>query len=169
MFKLNEKYEFIRKISKCHDIRYSPSEISTINTPKSQTYINIRREDNANCVLDSRLDLNFDVLHVATGNRFVNAKDNRLINLGTIALFSKYVLTSSSGKHIEVIDHAHIACLMYKLITSARGSDDLSIGFDRSRDRRKQQLTNNKNIKGKYHVIIYVRDVFGFAQRQKNL
>ena len=55
---------------------------------------------------------------------------------------------------------------MYKLSTSARGSDNLSVGFDPCRDRRKQELTNNKNIKGKYHVSIYLREVFGFAQWQ---
>ena len=135
MFKLNEKFEVNRNFLECDYIRYSPSEISTINTPNSQTYINIPREDSVNSVLDSRLDLNFDVLHAATGNRYVDANDIRLINFGPVALFSKYDLTSSSRKHVESIDHAHIACLMYKLITSARGSDDLSIGFDRSRDK----------------------------------
>ena len=42
----------------------------------------------------------------------------------------------------------------------------MSISFDRSRDRRKQELTNNKNIKGKYHVSLYHRDVFEFAHWQ---
>ena len=41
MFKLNEKYEINRDILKCDYIRYSPSEISTINTTNSQVYINI--------------------------------------------------------------------------------------------------------------------------------
>ena len=44
MFKLNEKYE-IDRILKCDYIRYSPSEINKINTPNSQIYINIPRED----------------------------------------------------------------------------------------------------------------------------
>ena len=35
---------------------------------------------------------------------------------------------------------------MYKLISSAKDADDLSIAFDRSRDRRKQELTNHKNV-----------------------
>ena len=118
-------------------------------------------------MLDSRLDLNSDVLHAATVNRHVDANDFRLIIYGPIALFSKYDLASSSGKHIETIDNAHIVCLMYELLTSAKGICDLSIGFDRSRDRRKQKLTNNKNIKSKYHVSIYLRDVFGFAQWQE--
>ena len=56
---------------------------------------------------------------------------------------------------------------MYKLLTSSKGSDDLSIGFDRDRTRRRNELTNNKNIKGKYHVRIYLKDVFGFAEYQE--
>ena len=118
-------------------------------------------------MLDSRLDLNSDVLHAATGNRYVDTNDIRLNNLRPIALFSKCDLTSSSGKHIQSIDQAHIVCLMYKLLTSARGSDDLSIGFDCDCGRRQQELTIKKSIKGKYHVSINLRDVLRFAQWQK--
>ena len=56
---------------------------------------------------------------------------------------------------------------MYKLITTAKGCDDLSIGFDQYRTRRRNELTNNKNIKGKYHVRIYLKDVFGFIEHQE--
>ena len=72
-----------------------------------------------------------------------------------------------SGKHLEDIDHAHIISLMYKLLTSSRGSDDLPTGFDRSRDRRKQELTNNKNVKGKNHVRIVLKDKFSFVEHQE--
>ena len=41
MFKLSENYEFDRRILKCDYIRYSPAEISTINTAISQIYNNI--------------------------------------------------------------------------------------------------------------------------------
>ena len=44
MFKLSEKNQIDRKTLKDDYIRYSPSEISTINTA-SQIYINIPRED----------------------------------------------------------------------------------------------------------------------------
>ena len=167
MFKLNEKYEINRDILKCDYIRYSPSEISTINTANSQVYINIRREDSVVSLLNSYLELNFDVLHAATNNRYVNGDDMRLVNLGPIALFSNYKLTTSSGKHLENIDHAHIVSLMYKHLTSSKGSDDLSIGLDRDRGRRQRELTNNKTQKGKYHVRIYLKDVFGFAEYQE--
>ena len=166
MFKLNEKYEIDRRILKCDYIRYSPSEISTINTPNSQIYINIPREDSVISLLNSYLELNFDVLKAATNDRYANADTIRLVNLGPIALFSNYKLTTSSGKHLEEISHAHIVSFMYKLLTSNKGSDDLSIGFDRSRDRRKQELTNN-NIKGKYHLRIYLKDIFGYAEYQQ--
>ena len=52
---------------------------------------------------------------------------------------------------------------MYKLISSAKYTDDLSIVFDRDRNKRQRELPNNKNIKGNYHVRIMLRDVFGFC------
>ena len=52
---------------------------------------------------------------------------------------------------------------MYKLLISSRGSDDLSIVFERDRNRRQRELTNIKSQKGKYHVRLYLKDVFGFA------
>ena len=125
-------------------IRYSPAEISTINTANSQIYINTPREDSVISLLNSYLELNFDVLQAASNNRYVDTSDIRLVNLGPIALFSNYKLTTSSGKHLEEISHAHIVSLMYKLLTSSKDSDDLSNGFDRSRDRRKRELTNKK-------------------------
>ena len=65
-FKLNEKYEVNTSVLKCEYIRYPPSEISTINTANSQIYINIPREGSVISLLNSYLELNFDVLHVAT-------------------------------------------------------------------------------------------------------
>ena len=167
MFKLSENYEIDRRILKCDYIRYSPAEISTINTANSQIYINIRREDSVISLLNSYLELSFDVLRVDNSNRYVDANDIRLVNLGPIALFSNYKLTTSSGKHLEEISHAHIVSLMYKLLTSCKDSDDLSIGFDRNRGRRKNELTNNKTIRGKYHIRIYLKDIFGFVDRQE--
>ena len=139
MFKLNEKYDINRDILRCDYIRYSPSELSMIKTANSQSYINIPKGDSVISLLNSFLDLNFDVFHAANpDNRYADGDDIRLVNLGPIALFSNYKLISSNGKLIEEINNAHIACLMYKLITSSKDSDDLSIGFDRSRDRRKR-------------------------------
>ena len=96
-------------------------------------------------MLNSYIELNFDVLHAASGKRYADGDDIKLVNLRRVALFSNFNLTTSSGKHLEQISHAHIVSLMYKFLTSSRGNDHLSIGSDRSRDRRKQELTNNKN------------------------
>ena len=52
-------------------------------------------------------------------------------------------------------------------MSSSKGSDDLSIGFDRDRGRRQRELSTHKSQKGKYHVRIYLKDVFGFAEYQE--
>ena len=87
--------------------------------------------------------------------------------MGPVSLFSNFKLTTSSGKHLEDISHAHLVSLMFKLITSSKNSDDLSIGFDRSRARRQDEMTDNEREKGKYHVRLMLKDVFGFAEDQE--
>ena len=168
MFKLNEYFDIIRIILKCDYIRYPPSEISTTNTANSQLYIyiNIPREDSVISLSNSYLELNFDVLHADTNNRYVDGKDIRLVNLSPLALFRNYKLTTSSGKHLEKNDEAHFVSLMYKRLTSSRGSDDLIIGFDRSCDRRQRELTKNKIIKCKHLVRIHLEDTFGIVENQ---
>ena len=167
MFQLNENYEVDRRILKSVYIRYSPAETSTIYTPNSQIYTNIPREDSVISLLNSYLDLNFEVIKKADTSRYGNGNDIKLVNLGPIALFSKFKLTTSSGKHLEDISHAHLVSSMYKLITSSKGSDDLSIGFDRSSARRREEMTTNKNVNGKFHLRIMLKDVFGFAEGQE--
>ena len=112
MFILNEKYEITRNNWQCDYVRYSPSRISTINTPNSQKFVNIPREDSVISLLNSYLDLTFDVPHAVTKNRHGDGNDIRLVNLGVIALFSSYKLTTSSGRHLEDFSHAHIVSLM---------------------------------------------------------
>ena len=56
---------------------------------------------------------------------------------------------------------------MYKLISSAKDTNDLSIGFDHRRNRRRNELTDNKNVKGKYHLRIMLKCIFGFAEHQE--
>ena len=91
--------------------------------------------------------MNFDVLHFATNNRYADNNDIMLVNLRPIASFSSYKLSTSSKKHIEDINHSHNVSLVTKLKTSARGTNDLSIGFDRDRNRRQRDLIDNKTIK----------------------
>ena len=166
MFGLNENYEVDRRILKCDYIRYSPAEASTINTPNSQIYINMPREHSVISLLNSYLDLNFEVIKKADNSRYANGNDIRLVKLGPIALFSIFKLTASSGKHLEDISQGHLVSLMYKLITSSKDGDDLSIGFDRNRNRR-DELAENKNMKGNYHLRIMLEDIFVFAEQQE--
>ena len=167
MFKLSEKSELDKRTLMCDCIRYSQSETSTTNTPTSQIYIKKPREDSVISLLNSYLELNFDVSHAATCNRYVDNNDIRLVTLGPIALFSDYKLTNSSRKHLEDNDHAHIVSLVYKIKTSSKDSDDLSIGFDRRRDRRRRELTNMKFQKRNYHVPIMLKGIFGIAKHQQ--
>ena len=144
MFTLFEKYDVNRDILQCDYIRYSPAETSTINTPNSQIYINIPREDSVISLLNSYIDLNFEVVKRADNSRYENGNDIRLVTLGPVELFSNFKLTTSSGKHLEDISHAHLVSLMYKLKTSSKDSDDLSISFNRSRNRRRSASSKQK-------------------------
>ena len=117
--------------------------------------------------MNSCLDLNFELIKKADKSGFANGNNIRLNNLGPIALFSLFKSTTLSSKHLEDISHVHIVSIMYKLITSAKDSEDLSIVFDGSRDRRKRKLTNNKNLKGKNLLRIMLKDIFGFAEHRK--
>ena len=168
MFKLNDKYEIIRNILKCDYIKYSPSAVSTINTAISQTFINVSREDSVFSLLNRFLNLKFDLVQAGTNKRYVDCNDTRLVSLCSIALFSNHKLTTSSGKHLEDNIHPHIVSLMYKILTSIRGSDDTSISFNRDRKTRQRELTNNRNHKGKYHLRIILEDVFGFAEHHEH-
>ena len=118
-------------------------------------------------MLNNYLELNFAVLKAAASDREADGNDIRLVNLGPIGLFINYKLTTSSGKHLEETSHTHTVSLMNRLLASNKDSVDLSIGFDHSRDRRKQELTNTKNITGKYHLRIYFRVILGFAGHQE--
>ena len=56
---------------------------------------------------------------------------------------------------------------MHKLLTSKKGCDDLSNGLDRDRNRRRDELSNNKNVKYKYHLRITPKDIFGYKENQE--
>ena len=120
-------------------------------------------------MLNSYLGLNFGDTEKASKSRYGNGKYKRLVNLSLNAFFSNFKLTTVSGRDFEDICHAHLVSLLCKLKTSNRGSHDLSTGFDRDGDRRRHELGFNKNIKGKYHIRIMLKDVFGFAEHQKKL
>ena len=55
--------------------------------------------------MNSYLDLNFDVLKAATDGRYADNDDIRLVNLGLIALFSAYKLTTSTPRKYRSCSH----------------------------------------------------------------
>ena len=112
----------------------------------------------------SYIDLNFDA---DSNNRNANDIIKTLVNLAPTALFTSYKLTTSGGKHLEDFSHAHFVSLLYKFLSNARGSDDLSIGFYLDRNRRQRELTSNKNHKGKNQIRIYLEVFCGFAEHQE--
>ena len=120
MFKLKENFEIKKNVLKCDFIRYSPSKISRITTANSQIFIEIPRKDSVFSLLNSNFDLYFDERHAATGNRYVDGNDIRLVTLGPIDLFSSYRVKTSSGKHLQDISHEYKVSLRYYLITSTR-------------------------------------------------
>ena len=115
-------------------------------------------------MLNSFFDLNFDVLHAATGNRYADGVDIRLVILGPISLYSIFSLTMSSGKHLEDISHDQNVSLKYKLITGAKDTDELPIGSDPDRNKGQRELTTNKKKKGNNHVRIMLEDIFLFCR-----
>ena len=58
---------------------------------------------------------------------------------------------------------------MYILKTSVRVAYALSIGFNRDCELRQQELTDNKNPKGKNHVRNRFRDFFRFAEHREQV
>ena len=118
-------------------------------------------------LLNNYLDLNSEVIKKADNSRYANGNDTRLVNLGSIALFSSFKLATSSEKQLRDISHAHLVSLMCKMIPSSKNSDEPSIGFYRSRGRRRDELTNNKNVKGKYRLRIMLKDLFGIVECQE--
>ena len=138
-----------------------------MKTPNSQIYINIPREDSNISFLNSYLDLNFGVTKKADNSRYGNGIDIRVVNLGPIALFSIFRLSTSSGNYLEDVGHAHIVSSMYIIITRAKDSDDLSIGFDRDRASGRDELAQNKSTKCESHLRIVLKEVFGFAENQE--
>ena len=62
---------------------------SVQKTAGSQFFTNIPGEHSVFSLLNSYHDLNFDVLHVATGKRGANDNEIRFVNLGSISIFSR--------------------------------------------------------------------------------
>ena len=89
-----------------------------------------------------------EVFEKADKSRNAVGIDTRLVSSCPNALFSNFKLTTNCDNYLKDVSNTQIVSLMYKLITNAKGSDGLFIGFNRDRDRRRE-LTNIKSIDGK--------------------
>ena len=114
MSKVYKNYEVDRRILNCQYISDSLSVVGTISFDKSQIYTKIPREVSVISLINSYLHKNFHVVEVAVNSKHAYSNDIRLVNLGPVALFGKFRLTSSSGKQLEDFSYAHIASLKYK-------------------------------------------------------
>ena len=118
--------------------------------------------------MKSYLDFSFEVNRKSHNSRYGNGNDITLVNLGRFALFSIFKITTSSGKHLEDNSHAQLISPMYKLIKSAKHTDDLFLGFGRDQRKMQEDLTKNKKIKGNCQPRILLKDFFGFAEYQES-
>ena len=167
MFSSKNKYTLEKPIHKIDFIKYSPSSLATIKNANSNVSISLSREDAYIFLQNSYLSLEFEVLK-NNNTRYANHDEISLVNFGPVALFSGAKLTTSSGKHLEKVDNLHPISLMYKLLTSGSQTSQLVYEFEESTIRR-QELTNNKTEKGTFFVRIELKDLFGFADQEKNL
>ena len=99
--------------------------------------------------------------------RFSAAENTKLAKLEPIALFCENELSNRNEKEKLYVDHANIACSMYKLLTTPRGHHDSSIRFARDILERAEKRITMKRIRGKFHNTILIKDVFGFAEHQQ--
>ena len=169
MFSLSQTHTVDRFLVKCNCIWHTPLSLNLVNGEIYQIFIDKPGEDSVVSLEESSLELNVSVTHKAGAhNRYVVDDHKRSVNWGRLGIIKKYTWTSFPGKETEEIDNAHVTCLMYKLISCRRDSDDLSIDFHRSIGTRETDLTSKKTTKGNYHVRIYLKYVFGFAEDQHN-
>ena len=166
MLKLNRNNHFDQKILKCVSFRCSPAKISATNTPYSQIYIKIPRKGSVISLLICYLIWIFEVIKKTEISRYANGNAIRSVSRGLVVFFIYFKRTTSIGKYLEDISHAHIISLLYKLITIAMDTDELFTRLDPDGRRRQQEITNYKNVTGKNHLTILLKGVFGFAGHQ---
>ena len=76
-----------------------------VNGDNVQIFIDIPIEDGHISLKGSYLEFDFNVTHKAGAHtRYADGDHTRLVNLGPVALFNIYRLTSSSGKDIIMLE-----------------------------------------------------------------
>ena len=167
-FNLKNTKKLSREFYKSDFYRYIPSSLTTVNNNNSSITINLPREDSYISLQKSYILIDFEVTHV-DDTKYVDGNEISLVNLGPVALFSEAKLTSHSGKDLEKVENLHTASLMYKLLSSCHDTNEPLYGFDSNINRRRQELTNNKEAgeKGTFYSRIRLIDIFGFADQDK--
>ena len=94
MFMLSEKDIIDRPFLKSDCIRWTPPTIVSAKRVNLQFFIDIPRNDSVVSLLDSYLELHFDVTVGKVVARFVAADNIRVFNLSPIAGFSENTLSS---------------------------------------------------------------------------
>ena len=73
---------------------------------------------------------------------------------------------TSGDEHSEHDIHAPIICLTHKILSSGKYSDDLSVGFHRSTEKRLQKLSGSKGVaRGNFRFRNLL--FFGFVEHQE--
>ena len=117
---------------------------SLINT---QIFTDVQGEESAKILKDSNTEIEFEEsLYNAPHGDYEYVEVIKLVISALIALLNEHDISNSSGKHSNSVDNnAHILGSLYKINTSSKHSNYLSIGFDQSNARRKLQLTDYKD------------------------
>ena len=110
----------------------------------------------------SYLELEF-VETEKTGGVFANNANIRLVNYGTMALFSSVKLETSGDRAFEYIDHCHPNLLMYMLLTST--DDEYKTSFVRNQGNRESQLKGDHAAaeRGHMYMVVKMSDLLGFV------
>ena len=155
-------YGYNNDIHKRKIIKNKPNNLETMNTVNINNIIILNRAEIHLNLRDSYLEIEFVVSDDA-GGVFANDANIRLVNYGTMALFSSVKLETSDGRTIENIDHCHPNLLMYKLLTST--VDEYESGFVRNKDNRNSQIKGDHVAaeRGHMYMMVKMRDLFGFV------
>ena len=167
-FNLDTTYGYNNTIYKSKIMKYKPNNLATMNTVNTNFNIILNRDKNHLNLRDSYLEIEFVVLDNA-GGVFANNANIRLVNYGTIALFSSVKLETSGGRTIEYIDHCHPNLLMYKFLTSTH--DEYVSGFVRNQGNRDSQLKDDHTAaeRGLMYMMVKMSDLCGFVNDLENI
>ena len=115
------------------------------------------------------LEIDFNVSQgVASQIRYGHGVYSRILNLDPCVLFIKNRLISKSGIGTEEGVNASSFCFLYKVISSSDHSDDSSSDSHQETTTREKELTINKETKRNSHSREFLKDVFRFAEHQRN-